>query len=104
MMGMLVLQLGLVPDIDLPHQERCQHSRKHNRRQSRIDEMSYEGLPALSINAFMYRERGVLIAYPLCGRCAEKLVAQRPTEPTSMHKDIERNLVDAYLAYLDSLT
>jgi hypothetical protein len=67
-----------------------------------IDEMVIEGVRALSVNAFMYRERGVLIAYLLCGECAQKLMAQKPNEPTSMHKDIEKNLVTAYLQYVNS--
>lgn len=70
----------------------------------RIDAMIYEGKEALSINGFMYRERGVLIAYLLCGKCAEKLVAEKPTKPTSMHKAIEENLVSAYLLHLNSFT
>ena len=69
-----------------------------------IDEMMFEGEKALSINAFMYRERGVLIAYLLCGKCAEKLVALSPTKPTPMHKTIEENLISAYLSYVNSLT
>jgi len=69
-----------------------------------IDATMYEGKEALSINGFMYRERGVLIAYFLCGKCAGKLVAEKPTKPTSMHKAIEDNLVSAYLAHVNSLT
>ena len=69
-----------------------------------IDEMMFEGKKALSINAFMYREKGVLIAYLLCGKCAETLMAQSPKEPTPMHKTIEENLISGYLSYLNSLT
>lgn len=69
-----------------------------------IDEMMFEGKKALSINAFMYRERGVLIAYLLCGQCAQEILGQSPKEPTSMHKTIENNLVSAYLHYVNSLT
>ena len=68
-----------------------------------IDEMVYNDQRALSINAFMYRERGVLIAYLLCGQCAQKLMAQASKEPTSMHKAIENNLVSAYLYHVNSL-
>ncbi len=67
-----------------------------------IDELMVEGKKALSINAYMYRERGVLIAYLLCGKCAEKLMAEKPTEPAPMHKDVENNLVSAYLRHLNS--
>ena len=69
-----------------------------------IDEMIYDNQKALSVNAFMYRERGVLIAYLLCGKCAEKLTAQSPKEPTSKHKAIENNLISGYLRYVNSLT
>jgi hypothetical protein len=71
---------------------------------SPIDEMIFEGKKALSINAFMYRERGVLIAYLLCGQCAQEILAQSPKEPTSRHKAIENNLVSAYLHHVNSLT
>lgn len=67
-----------------------------------IDEMMIEGVRALSINAFMYRERGVLIAYLLCGQCAQEILARSPVEPTSKHKAIEDNVVSAYLRYLNS--
>lgn len=69
-----------------------------------VGEMIYNNQKALSINGFMFRERGVLIAYILCGECANKIMAQRPTKPTSMHQAIEDNLVTAYLRYLNSLT
>ena len=67
----------------------------------KIDEMMYEGKKALSINAFMYRERGVLIAYMLCGQCATDIMAQSKNGPTSMHKSIEANLINAYLRHLN---
>lgn len=69
-----------------------------------VGEMMYNNEKALSVNAFMYRERGALIAYLLCGQCAEEIMEQSPKEPTSMHEAIEKNLVDAYLGYLNSLT
>ena len=46
----------------------------------------------------------VLIAYLLCGECAQEIMTKQPKEPTSMHKAIEDNLVSAYLHYLNSLT
>ena len=67
-------------------------------------EITYNKQKALSINAFMYRERGVMIAYLLCGECANEIISKQPKEPTSMHKAIEDNLVSAYLRYLNSLT
>lgn len=69
-----------------------------------VGEMMYNNQKALSINAFMYRKRGVLIAYMLCGQCAQEIMSQSPKEPTSMHKAIEDNLVSAYLRYMNSLT
>jgi hypothetical protein len=69
-----------------------------------IDEMMYDNQKALSINAFMYRERGVLIAYLLCGQCGQEIIAKRPKEPTNKHKAIEDNLVSAYMRHLKSLT
>ena len=69
-----------------------------------VGEMTYNKKRALSINAFMYRERGVLIAYLLCGECAQEIISKQPKEPTSMHKAIEDNLASAYLRYLNSLT
>lgn len=67
-------------------------------------EMMYKNQKAVSINAFMYRERGVMIAYLLCGQCAEQIMETSPTEPTSMHKAIEINLVNRYLKYVNSLS
>ena len=67
----------------------------------KIDEMMYEGKNALSINAFMYRERGVLIAYLLCGQCATDIMAHSKYGPTSMHKPMEENLISAYLRHLN---
>jgi len=67
-----------------------------------IDEMMYEGERAVSVNAFMYRERGVLIAYLLCGRCAQEILARSKDGPTEFHTAIERNLTSAYLQYVNS--
>ena len=66
----------------------------------KIDAMIYEGKEALSINAFMYRDRGVLIAYFLCGQCATDIMAHSKNGPTSKHKSIEENLISAYLRHL----
>ena len=68
-----------------------------------VGEMMYNNKKALSINAFMYRERGVLIAYALCGTCATEILAKAKNTPKSMHQSIEKNLVSAYLHYLNSL-
>ncbi len=68
-----------------------------------VGEMMYNGKKALSVNAFMYRERGVLIAYLLCGHCGQQIMAQSKNGPTSLHPAIEKNLTAAYLHYLNSL-
>jgi hypothetical protein len=65
-----------------------------------------KGERAVSLNAFIYRPRGVLIGYFLCEICANyvfKEAEQNPYKQTPLHTDIERNLTDAYLKYLASL-
>jgi len=72
----------------------------------KVDAMNHKGKDALSINAFIYRKRGVLIGYLLCGRCATKLhrEAQRnPGQQTSQHATIEENLANAYLKHMNSM-
>jgi len=68
-----------------------------------ISELIYKGQKALSINAFMYRERGVMIGYLLCGHCGQQIMEQSKNGPTSLHEAIEKNLTAAYLGYLNSL-
>ncbi len=43
---------------------------------------------------YMYRDRGVLIGYLLCGACARKVL--RKSREGEIHKKIERNLIAAY--------
>ena len=52
---------------------------------------------------FMYRERGVLIGYLLCGLCAQDIFKTSKKRQTSMHDNIERNLISAYQKHLASL-
>lgn len=62
-----------------------------------------EGIP---INGFIYRQRGVLIGYFLCGKCAGFIhseAAKNPFKQTPLHADIERNLIEAYHKHLMSL-
>ncbi len=62
--------------------------------------------PALSLNAFIYRERGVLIGYFLCETCAGRIfrdAQKNPYTQTKVHAEIERNLISAYLSYLMNL-
>jgi hypothetical protein len=71
-----------------------------------VDAMEWKGGDALSLNAFIYRPRGVLIGYLLCGRCAEQIfraAEKNPGVQTPLHSVIEANLIKAYQRYLASL-
>ena len=71
-----------------------------------VDAFRFKGKDALSLNAFIYRERGVLIGYILCGTCASKILndaKKNPYKETALHASIEKNLVAAYKGYLRSL-
>jgi hypothetical protein len=68
-----------------------------------VDVMKYKGKDALSVNGFMYRERGVLIGYLLCGLCAREIFETSRKWQTRRHDDIEKNLISAYHRYLASL-
>jgi hypothetical protein len=74
--------------------------------QRSIDAMKYEGQNALSLNAFIYRERGVLIGYFLCAACARQIFQSAQVNPytqTPLHAEIERNLIAAYQNHLKRL-
>jgi len=64
----------------------------------KIDGMKYKGNEVLSLNAFIYREHGVLIAYLLCGKCAKKIHRAATTIP--LHSVIEKNLKQAFVKHL----
>ncbi|MBI5563822.1 MAG: hypothetical protein HY870_02930 [Chloroflexi bacterium] len=71
-----------------------------------VDAMKYKGRDALSLNAFIYRERGILIGYLLCKRCAKHIfdaAKQHPYQQTPLHTTIEQNLIAAYQRHLASL-
>jgi len=71
-----------------------------------VDVMEYKGQDALSLNAFIYRPRGVLIGYLLCGCCAQRIfqaAEKNPGVQTPLHSVIEQNLTKAYQRYLASL-
>ncbi|HLA05832.1 MAG TPA: hypothetical protein VJ022_00190 [Anaerolineales bacterium] len=71
-----------------------------------IGVVKFKGKNALAINAFIYRERGVLIGYFLCEICAKfifKEAQRNPYKQTPLHTDIERNLTAAYQKHLASL-
>ncbi len=68
-----------------------------------IDAMKFKGGNALSLNAFIFREHGVLIAYLLCGKCAKyihKKAKKDPNSPTPLHAKIETNLKQAFVKHL----
>lgn len=70
---------------------------------SAISYMKFKGQNALSLNAFIYRQYGVLIGYLLCGRCATRIhrAAQKnPHVQIPLHSVIEQNLAAAYERYL----
>lgn len=57
----------------------------------------------ISLNAFIYRPRGVLIGYFLCNKCAKKIhqaAKRNPGKQISLHEEIEQNLSSAYLKHL----
>jgi hypothetical protein len=63
-------------------------------------EVKYQGKDALSLNAFIYRERGGVIGYFLCGTCAKTILREARKNPytqTPLHTTIEKNLIAAFL-------
>jgi hypothetical protein len=71
-----------------------------------IGAIKYKGHDALSLNAFIYRARRVLIGYFLCENCARRILRDAQNNPhtqTSVHAEIERNLVAAYHKHLKTL-
>jgi hypothetical protein len=71
-----------------------------------VDALKFRGKDALSLNAFIYRERGVLIGYLLCGHCAGKIMKdakRNPYKETVLHSTIEKNLTKAYKQYIRTL-
>lgn len=71
-----------------------------------IDAIRVKGGQAASLNAFIYRERGILIGYFLCSRCAKQIFASAkriPGKQIARHDTIEATLIKAYQTYLRSL-
>ena len=61
--------------------------------------VKFKGKEALSLNAFIYRDQGVLIGYFLCKSCTKYIhtAAQKnPYRQTPLHTEIEQNLKAAY--------
>ena len=63
----------------------------------------HENENAVSLNAFMYRERGVLIGYVLCGFCISELLKTSQKRQMIMHENIEKNLIAAYQKYMSRM-
>ena len=71
-----------------------------------VDAMKIKGQDALSLNGFIYRERGVLIGYVLCARCAKSIFLadkRNPGQKIKLHTMIELNLAEAYNKHLNSM-
>jgi len=72
-----------------------------------IDAVQIKGEEAISLNAFIYRPRGVLIGYVLCNRCARRIfrdTKRNPYQQTDLHATIETNLEKAYKRHLRSMS
>jgi hypothetical protein len=69
-----------------------------------IKAMKFKGKNTLSLNAFIFREHGVLIAYLLCGKCARQIIQLSEKNPyggqTPLHTEIEKTLKQAFLKHL----
>ena len=71
-----------------------------------VSAVKVKGKDTLSLNAFIYRPRDVLIGYFLSEVCANfifKEAEKNPYKQTPLHADIEANLIAAYQKYLMSL-
>ena len=71
-----------------------------------VDAMQYQGKEALSLNAFIYRKRGILVGYLLCNRCANEIhrsAQKRPGVQIGRHDIIEKTLSAAYEAHMNRL-
>ena len=69
----------------------------------KISVTKFKGKDALSLNAFIFREHGVLIAYLLCGKCAKHIFRdadKNPMTQTALHTEIEKTLKQAFLRHL----
>lgn len=67
-----------------------------------LNVVKFKKKKALSLNAFIFREHGVLIAYMLCSKCANAVIKLGETHPhgtTPLHQEIEKNLKAAYLKH-----
>jgi hypothetical protein len=65
---------------------------------SEINVTKYKKKNCLSLNTYIYREHGVLIAYLLCSKCANQVI--RATTNLPLHAEIEKNLEAAFIKQL----
>lgn len=65
---------------------------------SKINAVKYKKKNCLSLNTYIYREHGVLIAYLLCNTCANQVI--RATSNLPLHAEIEKNLKAAFIKQL----
>lgn len=68
--------------------------------------IKYKGKDSLSLNAFIYRKKGVLIGYFLCDRCANEIfraAKRRPGQQGPRHDAIEANLMAAYQLHMSAM-
>jgi hypothetical protein len=68
-----------------------------------VKAMKFKGKNALSLNAFIFREHGVLVGYLLCGKCAKYVLKESEKDPygqTELHTEIEKNLKQAFVKRL----
>ncbi|HVF31164.1 MAG TPA: hypothetical protein VNA22_09340, partial [Pyrinomonadaceae bacterium] len=68
-----------------------------------ITVVKYKKQDALSLNAFIFREHGVLIVYMLCRKCANHILRaaeKTPNRKLAIHDDIEKNLKQAFVKHL----
>src|SRR5687768_2393943 len=66
----------------------------------KVGGMKFKGKDALSLNAFIFREHGVLIGYLLCGKCAKKIFKEGGFTEIPLHAEIEKNLKQAFLKHM----
>ena len=64
-----------------------------------VTAVKFKGKDSLSLNAFIFREHGVLIGYLLCGKCAKQILKGAGNDlytQTELHAEIEKNLKQAF--------
>jgi hypothetical protein len=72
----------------------------------KVSPMRHKGGDALSLNAYIYRKRGILIGYILCGRCATEIhraAKRNPGVQIARHDIIETTLGNAYEAHMNKM-